>query len=197
MERSRLTGRYCTFLLASRSLHLMPWRFEERTSLAVPRRGLSWRHLKASTQSTNKIRGQPGAPSASSRQARCAPQAPHTHPVGRRQPQCPCLSRGRGDRKTLRLLGSGAQKKLMGTGDPPSLRSLPCSPVCSGRAPVWGVLGHGVQTTRSPQGPRSRGSPCTPGLGQTPERGNVSTPRTTYLDRSPPQAPQAYHFPFS
>lgn len=33
----------------------MPWRFEERTRL-VPRHGLSWRHLKASTQSTNKTR---------------------------------------------------------------------------------------------------------------------------------------------
>lgn len=33
----------------------MPWRFEEQTRL-VPRHGLSWRHLKASTQSTNKTR---------------------------------------------------------------------------------------------------------------------------------------------
>lgn len=32
----------------------MPWCFEDRTSLAVPQHGLSWRHLKASTQSTNK-----------------------------------------------------------------------------------------------------------------------------------------------
>ncbi|EDL11703.1 mCG147400 [Mus musculus] len=37
-----------------RNLHFMPWCFEDRTSLAVPQHGLSWRHLKASTQSTNK-----------------------------------------------------------------------------------------------------------------------------------------------
>lgn len=56
IKRSGPTGQYCTFLLASRSLHFMPWGFEERPSLAVPRHGLSWRHLKASTQSTNETR---------------------------------------------------------------------------------------------------------------------------------------------
>lgn len=60
-KRSRPTCQYCTFLLASRDLHFRPWPFEERTSLAVPRHGLSWRHLKASTQSTNQTRGNSSA----------------------------------------------------------------------------------------------------------------------------------------
>lgn len=115
----------------------MPWRFEERTSLAVPRRGLSWRHLKASTQSTNKIRGQPGAPQPP-HDKHCAPRAPHTHPGGRRQPQCPCLSQGRGDgEKSTPTPGIRSPKKsswepgIHQVSDPsPASLCVPGEPLC-------------------------------------------------------------------
>lgn len=146
MERSRLTGQYCTFLLASRSLHLMPWRFEERTSLAVPRRGLSWRHLKASTQSTNKIRGQPGTPQPPhSRHA--ALLGPLTHTLLAADSHSARVFHGAGvmERKALQLLGSGAQKKAHGNRGSTKSQIPPLRPCafwgspCMGCPRPWGA----------------------------------------------------------
>ena len=180
----------------------MPWRFEERTSLAVPRRGLSWRHLKASTQSTNEIRGQPGAPS---RQAYCAPLAPHLTPC---RPRAETLRRffhrggEDGEKRHPRLHGSGVKSSLCstltllltGTGAPSSLRPLPCCPVRSGEPGDGGALGHRC-------GPRGgklgrHGARVSEGLSLLSVSqgwGDLSTPRSTTLGCSPPQAPQACH----
>lgn len=182
----------------------MPWRFEERTSLAVPRRGLSWRHLKASTQSTNEIRRQPGAPQPPhDKHRRSSGPSPNTLPASGRN-TAPCLSQGQGGRteETPPTPRTRSQKLTSLHTHPPTHRNWgsvesqtpPLPPCALWGARGWGGLGHGC-------GPRGgklgrHGARVSEGLSllsASPGWGDLSTPTTTTLGCSPPQAPQACH----
>lgn len=143
----------------------MPWRFEERTRL-VPRHGLSWRHLKASTQSTNKTRWNSAAiPS----------QPPHnkqilhlSHPLQftlsalTRNACAVSFNRGRSKAEKIPPNSRDQEPKahlsphlvLLFRGNlgvhqepqnhPPTAHAFWVEPLCEAKM-LWGALGHRVQ----------------------------------------------------
>lgn len=204
MERSRLTWQYCTFLLASRRLHFRPRRFEERTSLAVPRRGLGWRHLEASTQSTNETRGQP--PHGEHALRSSGPSPGPLPPPPRTQGAAPA-ARGRGDaaapgtsNREPRAHSPHAHPPARGrrgspraSVPPPHPPPLPCA--FWGPSWLWGVPGHRVQTAGRGAGLPRGWAPwgalpaLRVGWGAAPTEEGASSPRTAPLYHLLPPAP--------